>query len=223
MYTRPVDMLEEVKAMPDATGAIVLLAATFVFQTLTAIVTLHNVWVRYEGVEVYPLQALLPDLAIYMFLRCAAFFIFWFILFMIFWFILYMLGTRAEGFPVFSAAGYVLSSQLAPFMVIALVQCVSSLLAGEIVVASEKGLYLRLMWTAAHTYRLDAASRRLGLPLKPIIEAAEYFGTVWNVVLVVLMFRISGDLNWRRTAIGAAIAIATSWLIATIFRATGVL
>ncbi len=91
----------------------------------------------------------------------------------------------------------------------------------SVVLVSVPGEYPQYVALTAHLYRIEFLSP--GVPVQLLLDALGYFGTVWNIVLTALMFKVVGDLNWKRTIIGSAAATAVSWLLASIFRLAGML
>ena len=219
MYLKPVDMFEEIKAAPDASGAALLLTAAFAAQTAVAAAALSGVAVSSAKGTASLLESFLSNLAAYVSIRGAALFVFWFILFIVFWFVMYLFGSRVEGFTVFSATGYILSSQLATFLATLAVYVAAARSVPSVVLVSEIGVYPQYAMLAAHLFRLESLH-----PLTPLLlDAIRYFGTAWNIVLTALMFKVVGDLSWGRAGAGTAIATVASWLLASIFRVAGML
>jgi len=221
MYLKPLDMFEEIRAAPDASGAALLLVAAFTAQTLTAAAVFSGVAIRSAKGEISLFANFISNIAAYVSIRGATLFVFWFILFIIFWFIMYALGSRVEGFVVFSATGYILSSQLATFLAILLIYVAAANRLPRIVLVSEPGVYPQYVALTAHLYRIDSLSP--AVPVQLLLDALGYFGTVWNIVLTALMFKVVGNLSWKRTITGSAAATAVSWLLASIFRLAGML
>ncbi|MCS7104925.1 MAG: hypothetical protein NZ954_05095 [Thermofilaceae archaeon] len=216
-------MLEEIKHSPDASSPSLLLALTFTIQTLTAAALLMGVSIETGNEEVHLINGFYSNILTYIAIRIASLFVFWFILFIIFWFVMYILGSRIEGFTVFSAAGYILSSQLIVFSVFLAIYLYAAQTLQGVKLMSITGTYPRFTAWIAHLYRLDAGSEKAGLPLSIILDLFEYFGTVWNAILTLLMFRVVGDLSWKRACAGAAVAIMISWILASVFKAAGML
>jgi len=221
MYLRPLDMFEEIRAAPDASGAALLLVAAFIAQTLTAAAVFSGVAIRSTKGETSLFASFISNIAAYVSIRGAALFVFWFILFIVFWFIMYALGSRVEGFVVFSATGYILSSQLATFLATFLIYVAAASHLPSLVLVSVPGVYPQYVALTAHLYRIDSLSS--GVPVQLLLDALGYFGTVWNIVLTALMFKVVGDLGWKRTIIGSAAATTVSWFLASIFRLAGML
>lgn len=221
MYLKPVEMFEEIKVAPDASGAALLLAVAFAIQTAAAAAAVAGITISSPQGSTNLLESFTATLAAYVAIRGASLFVFWFILFIIFWFIMYALGSRIEGFTVFSATGYMLSSQLVTFLVTLLTYVAAASGCPSVVVATGRGVYPQYAMLATLLYRLSMLP--FAAPAQLLFEAVRYFGTIWNAVLVALMFKVLGDLNWKRAGLGAAAAIAVSWLLASLFRAAGML
>ena len=220
MYLRPVDMFEEIKVSPDASGAALLLAAALAIQTAVAAAALLGVVIAGSaGVSASLLEGFLSNLMAYVSIRGATLFVLWFILFIVFWFVMYALGSRVEGFTVFSATGYVLSSQFATFLATLAIYAVAAQNIPSLVLVSVSGAYPQYVMLAAHLLRLE--SLHPAVPL--LLDAIGYFGTAWNIVLTALMFKIVGDLSWKRASAGTAAAVGVSWVLASIFRLAGML
>jgi len=219
MYLRPMDMFEEVKAEPDASGAALLLIAAFAAQTAVAAAVFSGIFVSSAGSSISLLEGFFSNLTVYVSVRGAALFVFWFILFIVFWFVMYLFGSRVEGFTVFSATGYILSSQLATFLATFAVYIAASRSIPALVLVGVAGTYPQYVMLAAHFFRLESLH-----PAVPVLlDAIGYFGTAWNVMLTALMFKVIGDLNWKRASAGTAIAVGASWLLARVFRMAGML
>lgn len=223
LYLKPLDMLEEIKKSPDASSPSLLLALTFAIQTLTAAALLKGVSIETGNEEIYLINGFYSNILTYIAIRIASLFVFWFILFIIFWLVMYVLGSRIEGFTVFSAAGYILSSQLIVFSTFLVVYLYTAQALQNVKLVSITGAYPRFTAWIGHLYRLDAGAEKAGLPLSIILDLFEYFGTVWSATLTLLMFRVVGDLSWKRACVGAAVAISASWILASIFKAAGML
>lgn len=223
MYLKPFELFEEVKLSPDASGPAILLAITFAMQTIIAAQLVTGVTIVTDGSRESLLEMFYSNITGYVSMRAATLFVFWFILFIVFWFVLYVLGSRVEGFTVFSAVGYILSSQLLVFSVYLVIYILASQAAPVIDLVNRPGEYPQLLALTAFLYRLEAASMHTGVPLQHILSALSYFGTVWNIILTLLAFRIIGGLSWRKSILGAAAAIAISWILASVFRAAGML
>lgn len=223
LYLKPFDLFEEVKLMPDASGPALLIVVNFALQTLISVQLVRGVYVTSSRSSESLLEKFYANLPAYVSIRAATLFVFWFILFIVFWFIMYMLGSRVEGFVVFSASGYILSAQLITFAVYVVAYTVAYAALPTIELVSIRGTYPQLLAWTAYMYRLDKASSGLGISLNYTLDAASYFGSLWNVLLTALMFKIVGGLSWKRTIAGSSIAVVVSWLLASIFRAAGML
>ncbi|MEM4501723.1 MAG: hypothetical protein QW512_06300 [Thermofilaceae archaeon] len=223
MYLEPFKLVEEVKFSPDASGPAILLSITFAIQTLIAAQLVTGVTIVTNGTRESLLDMFYSNIAGYVSMRAATLFVFWFILFVIYWFIMYLFGSRIEGFTVFSATGYILSSQLLAFSVYFASYVIASRIVPAVELVSQPGAYPRLLALTAYLYRLDLTSSHIGIPLRYLLDAMSYFGTIWNMVLTLLTFKIIGDLSWKKSIAGTAAAMTVSWLLASLFRAAGML
>lgn len=223
IYLEPFELFKEVKFLPDASGPAILLTITFAIQTITAAQLVAGIAVVTDGSRELLLDRFYSNIAGYVSIRAVTLFVFWFILYIVFWFIMYILGSKVEGFTVFSATGYILSSQLLVFSVYLISYIVASQAAPMIDLVSRPGAYPQLLALTALLFRLDAASVNTGIPLQYILNSINYFGTVWNILLTLLAFRVVGSLSWRKSILGVVAATAISWTIASIFRAAGML
>lgn len=223
MYLKPLELFYEVRLMPDASGPALLLVITFVLQTAIAAQLTRGVYLVSGGLRESLLDRFYTNLAALVSIRAATLFVFWFILFIIYWFIIYIMGSRIEGFTVFSATGYVLSSQLLTFATYVTIYTLASKRTPTVDLVNPPGVYPQMLAWTAYMFRLEEASKGLAIQLTYLLDAVSYFGTVWNVVLTVLLFRILGGLSWKRVVIGSAVALLASWILASIFRAAGML
>lgn len=223
LYLKPFELFEEVRLTPDASGPALLIVVNFILQTLISLQLVRGVHVTSSNASEALLERFYANLPAYVSIRAATLFVFWFILFIIFWFIMYMLGSRVEGFIVFSASGYILSAQMITFATYVVVYTIAYAAVPTINLVSIRGAYPQLLAWTAYMYRLDEASSSLGVSLNYILDVASYFGTVWNILLTALMFKIVGGISWKRAIAGSSIAVVVSWLLASIFRAAGML
>ncbi len=223
LYIRPVELFEEVKLAPDALPPALLLAAGLALQTLSGEQLVRGVYEVSGGAPEELLARFYSTLAAFVSLRAAALFVFWFIAFVICWLVMYLLGSRVEGFTVFSAVGYILSSSLATFAVYCASYALVNLITPHVRLIVVRGAYPQTLAWAAYEYRLDVTSSAIGVRLPLVLDAASYFGTAWSVLLTGLAFRKVGDLSWKRTAAGSAAFLAATWFIASFFRAAGML
>lgn len=223
MYFEPFELIEEIKLSPDASGPAILLTIAFMIQTLVAAQLVAGVTIVTNGSRESLLDMFYSNLAGYVSMRAATLFVFWFILFVIYWFIMYVLGSRTEGFTVFSAIGYILSSQLLTFSVYLAIYVFATQAIPAIDLVRQRGAYPRLLALTAYLYRLDLASTYINIPLRYVLDAVNYFGTLWSVILTFVTFRMIGDLNWEKSIAGTAAAMGASWILASLFRAVGML
>ncbi|MEM2218170.1 MAG: hypothetical protein QW731_07350, partial [Thermofilaceae archaeon] len=118
MYLKPIELFEEVKKDPDASSSGALILTSLFIQILIAVILLARVYTRSpSGITINLMSSFYSNLLPYVSIRIAALIATWFIFFAVFWFIMYLLGARIEGFIVFSATGYALSSRFLTFLI----------------------------------------------------------------------------------------------------------
>ena len=224
MYFKPLDMFEEIRVAPDALGPGILLVIAFSVQTAIVAALLAKILlITPEGKVVDLLANFYNNVLAYVAIRGATLFSTWFIFFIIFWFIMYLLGSRIEGFTVFSATGYVLSSQLFTFSAVFVAYAWTASITPTITLRTVEGVYPKYQTLTAYLYRFDIAGEILGVPLERLVDGIEYFGSVWNALLTILMFKIVGDLDWKKAVAGGTAGAVAAWVLASIFRAAGML
>jgi len=223
LYFSPLKLFQEIKAAPDASAPAALIILALTLQTLVAVALLAGVTIDTPEGEKDALAPLRSNILVYIVIRIASILSLWFILFIVFWFLLYVLGSRLEGFTVFSATGYVLSSQIVMFLGVYLIYVFAGSLAPSVRLVSPRDFYPHLLSLAALEYRLTLAGANLGLPLKGLIEGLEYFGTAWEIALLLIVFKNIGELKLWKALLGVFTGILTTWLIAGIFQAAGLL
>ncbi|HDD33591.1 MAG TPA: hypothetical protein ENG30_00410 [Thermofilaceae archaeon] len=225
LYLKPVELLNEVREAPDAAPPIILVSATFAIHTLVACSLLKGVYMRdpSSGETVELLYNLYANFPTFVLLRAASLVSIWFMLFIAYWFMMYLLGSRVEGFTVFSATGYMLSCQILTFTVILAVYSLAAFWTPPVILVAIRGAYPHLSSLAAFRYRLELISSQLNIPVEVLIEGFEYFGSAWSFLFTILMFRIVGDLTWKKALGGGAAASGAAWLIASIFRVAGLM
>jgi len=224
VYLRPVRLMEEVRENPDASAPAILIAIGFTLQTLIVCALLFGVKLSIQSAPpVDLLSGFYSNLPTYIVLRGVSLFAVWFILFIIYWFIMYILGSRVEGFTVFSAVGYTLSCQILTFAAVLAIYSVAASMTPSITLVGVRGVYPQLFSLAAHRYRLDVESSAIGVPVQGLIEGFEYFGSIWSTLLTLLTFKVVGELPWKKAVGGGLAAAAAAWLIAGIFRIAGLI
>jgi len=219
VYFAPMNLFEEVRVVPEALPAAFLLFAALAIQTLVQ-VQFYQLFGLLPEAEAYKLYQNLPFAIL---LRAMTVFVLWFMLFIISWFVIYVLGSRVEGYVVFSSVGYILSSSLLPFAIYALVYALVAATTPELHLAAQPGVYPRFAPLVAYMYRIEYASSRVPLNLSLVLDASRNLGTIWQCVLTLLAFKIVGDLSWKRAAVGASIAVVAAWIVASLFSAAGLL
>lgn len=224
VYIRPVRLMEEVRESPDASAPAILIAVGFTLQTLIIYALLSGVKLSLHGARpIDLLSGFYANLPTYVVLRGVSLFAVWFILFVIYWFVMYVLGSRVEGFTVFSAVGYTLSCQLLMFAATLAMYAAAASMTPSITLVSVRGAYPQLFSLAAHRYRLDVESSALGIPVQGLIDGFEYFGSAWSTLLTLLAFRVVGELPWKKAIGGGIVVVAAAWFIAEVFRVAGLL
>ncbi len=224
IYFEPIELFEEVKRDPDASSSGMLIILSFFIQTLIAAALLAGVYIRSpSGVTTNLVSGFYSNLLPYVSIRVAALIATWFIFFAVFWLIMYLLGARIEGFVVFSATGYTLSSRFITFLVTLFIYMVAIRISPQLTLVSIQGFYPKFHSLAAHLFRVQYAGHAVGLPTQLLIDAIDYFGGLWSLLLTILMFKVVGELNWKRSILGGAVGALATWFIALIFRAAGML
>ncbi|RLE98786.1 MAG: hypothetical protein DRJ96_00175 [Thermoprotei archaeon] len=224
IYIRPVRLMEEVRENPDASAPAILITVGFTLQTLIVCALLSGVKLSLQNAPpVDLLSGFYSNLPTYVLLRGISLFAVWFILFIIYWFVMYILGSRVEGFTVFSAVGYTLSCQLLTFAAVLALYIAAASMTPSITLVGVRGVYPQLFSLAAHRYRLDVESTMIGVPVQGLIDGFEYFGSIWSTLLTLLTFRIVGELPWKKAIGGGLAAAAAAWFIAGVFRIAGLI
>lgn len=226
IYFKPIELFEEVRRDPDASSSGMLIVISFLIQTLIALVLLAEVYIRSPlGVTTDLISGFYSNLLPYVSIRVAALIATWFIFFAVFWLIMYLLGARIEGFIVFSATGYTLSSRFITFLITLFIYIVAVRASPQLTLVSIQGFYPKFHSLAAHLFRVQYAGHALGLPTQPqlLVDAVDYFGGLWSLLLTILMFKVVGELSWKKSILGGAAGALATWFIALIFRAAGML
>ncbi len=223
LFTSPLRTFADIAESPDALGPLTLLMLSLALQLSLPLLLMEGMYLSRDGRTVplaSPSNVNMPSILIF---RVASLFSLWFLSFLAYWFIMYLAGTEVEGFKVFSATGYLLSTQLAFFLLDAAVYHLASALSPRAVVVYREGVFPERFLGAILLSRFEAASGAVGVPLALVVEFSNTFPLAWALVLSVTMVRALTGFTWRRSAACGAAGYAALVALSTVFRSVGVL